>query len=421
MLPRTLARIRHGMARRTPSAPRPHRTGTPAGTVAVAVTLAVLSGCTTSNGSGSGDPGGASPTGGATGADDGTADGDDTSDDLFDERHPRTPLSEFWSSANTMVEFDQEEARRQLREVENRVAACMRAQGFEYIAQEPLLDVDQPIVRLNDGPWGLPPEEFAARYGYGITTMDGSERVGLDVEDPNQALVDAMSDAERDAYYEALWGPGVEMHAGGRIMVWSKSATSEDDDGPFEPQGCRSQASAEVYGTPGDVTEDMTNVTEQFGGVFEEMQALWDRIVGDPRVAAAAATWSGCMADAGHPGFDQPDDAQSSIWERVSALAEEVGTGHIGDGDGATIVSADGVGILTLGLGGVQLDQLDPAVLQELREHEIAVAVADLGCRADYDEVRLEVQIEVEQRFLDQYGAELERYRDAVSAGGGVG
>ena len=66
----------------------------------------------------------------------------------------------------------------------------------------------------------------------------------------------------------------------------------------------------------------------------------------------------------------------------------------------------------------------DPGALQELRAYEIAVATADLACRAEYDAVRNQVQTEVEESFIDEHRAELEQYRDAIAAGdvgGGVG
>ena len=55
--------------------------------------------------------------------------------------------------------------------------------------------------------------------------------------------------------------------------------------------------------------------------------------------------------------------------------------------------------------------------MADLRSREIALAVADLGCRADYQSVADEVRTELEQQFVTEHKAELERYRDATSGG----
>ena len=52
---------------------------------------------------------------------------------------------------------------------------------------------------------------------------------------------------------------------------------------------------------------------------------------------------------------------------------------------------------------------LDPTKLAALRTEEIALALADVDCRKDYQVVHDQVRDEVEKQFLADHRAELER------------
>lgn len=347
---------------------------------------------------------------------------------------PVTPLMSFWNDlpggGPGGVE-DEAAARRQHRAVEEAVATCMREQGFTYVPNDPFVAGgergDDP-----DAPWRLPPGEFAARYGYGITTMDAMAdatggRADLP-EDPNRAIIEAMSPAERQAYYEALWGPGVQVFDEGgigavAITIGDDEGTSRADTLAGLQESCHNRAAVEVFGAPlfrpaapDDSDDDLS------ADLMREMATLGQRVERDPRVRAAADLWSSCMADAGHPGIDDVWGGRDVVSQRV----EEV----IGDVPGATETFGATVGDVSDLDTGTRLftitrdpwfeamAALDPVEVQALRSFEIDVAVADHGCRADYDEIELQVRIEVEQAFLDANRAELERYRDRVGLGG---
>ena len=95
------------------------------------------------------------------------------------------------------VRWQEQEAR-----IQEAIRVCMVESGFDYI---PVVPPDDSFFYDDTGP-----DEYAATYGFGITTWVGNEDAfaGPDTEweDPNMATVDAMSDSERDAYFAALYG-----------------------------------------------------------------------------------------------------------------------------------------------------------------------------------------------------------------------
>jgi hypothetical protein len=130
---------------------------------------------------------------------------------------------------------------------------------------------------------------------------------------------------------------------------------------------------------------------------------LWDRVVNDPRVSAAKKGWTDCMADAGHPEATDPDNAVQLVINRFSALYG-VDAAHFKE--------------VRAGMKGAARTP-DQTALAELQNYERSLAVADRRCKKPYDDAVFSVQTEVENRFLDEHRAELERYRDSLSLQGG--
>ena len=101
--------------------------------------------------------------------------------------------------------------------------------------------------------------------------------------------------------------------------------------------------------------------------------------------------WSDCMADAGHPGFSKVDDARNSIMSQWAELNGWDFTPIEGGGGSVTVEKAD------------QDNEPDPAKVAELRAAEIALAVTDLGCRANHQSVYDQVRTELEQQFVTEH------------------
>jgi hypothetical protein len=139
-------------------------------------------------------------------------------------------LSSDGSALDSPVGLSEDDLSRR-REEEQLIADCMRAEGFEYVPYvvDPS-DWDQPF----EDAYALPPAEFTARYGYGISTI----RADIDrPEDPNEAIREAMSPAELEAYWVAMHGDG----AGGYELSAGESPP------PLAQSGCAGKATGQVY------------------------------------------------------------------------------------------------------------------------------------------------------------------------------
>lgn len=294
-----------------------------------------------------------------------------------------------------------EEESKKEREVQDLVAACMQEQGFEYVPYVP----DREESSAFDEAYSLPPEKFAEQYGYGISTlMDLADPEGEESDDPNQAIAEALTPDALTAYQEALWGEGVEVTDGGAsVSVEAVPGGPGDAPAPGD-KGCMQKASEEVYdlddaGRGGEGFQD-------FDSLFTDIDALRQRIDGDPRLTDATQQWVDCMADAGFSEFTDPDDPATEVSDRMSALF----------GDPSSEEKSTQI---------VSPDNLDPAELDKVQEYELDVAPADFACRRDhYEDIYREVQFELEAEFVEDHKADLEAFQEwssSNSASFGVG
>jgi hypothetical protein len=257
-----------------------------------------------------------------------------------------------------------DEARASGRKIEDLTVACMREQGFEY---RPYLYEDALGSKF-DQAYDLPPGEFAAQYGYGITTIDFE--ASQQRKDPNTPILAGLSAGAKKAYHKALSGPAWAV-GGGVVEVPMEGSTPDEDP------GCRAKALK---------AESPQNYTNRFSSLIKDMSALFRRVDTDPRVTAAARRWSDCLADGGRTGLVKPADASAAVSDRLDRLR---------------------------GAGTTTPTKVDPAKLAELRRFEIDTAKLDLRCRnAGYDEVYRAAQTRLETEFVQQHKAALDAYKD---------
>ena len=167
------------------------------------------------------------------------------------------------------------------------IAACMHEQGFEFIPHPDPHFVRERAVR-DDIVWGS--REFVLEFAFGVTNPPTvAEEVGNPVH-PNEALLEAMSDAHREEWNRALHGDGAEnpgcFMAGG--AAWSPDAAPIPD----EFAGLNREAS-ELLGWLGN--------THSFGGNPIEEE------------------WSACMVDLGHEAFHNPTALRHSLEDEFDA------------------------------------------------------------------------------------------------------
>ncbi|MBX9244002.1 hypothetical protein ICW40_04165 [Actinotalea ferrariae] len=315
----------------------------------------------------------------------GQGSGGSSSDDL-----PKGPLDEMFEEMYGSE--DNEQMDQQMVEVEELTAACMAEQGFEYTPVDWSQQGGMGPGEEPEEEWGT--LEFAKKWGYGATTNpygDPTENTGEESEfvDPNQAVVEAMSETEQAAYYEALYGPPVEGEG------------EEMTEYNWETAGCSGKAQHEVYEVGTGMDE------ESFTALQEEMDTMWQSIQDDPRIAEVHGEWASCMADAGYDGFAAPTDAENSIFDKTNAIYEEA---YAEENFDENATEEDWAAVEA----GIQ-DQL-----AAITEEEIETAVADYTCRDEVDLTRTtaEVGVEYQQDFYDAHEAELEAWREALAAQG---
>jgi hypothetical protein len=242
-----------------------------------------------------------------------------------------------------------EELVKNIEAVEVRIATCMSDAGFEYVPVD-YATVRQAMTSDKSAP-GLSSEEYAATYGYGISTQppggaDSPAIIGLGKE--NVQTINSLSKADQDAYFHTLFGENPEA-------TFAVTLEAEDFS---ETGGCTRTAIEQVFSS-------------------EELSASYynpgdARIEQDPRVIAAIASWSDCMRQAGFD-YNTPEETEEDLQDRLDAI-----------------------------LKGADPETLSaPAqdALKELQGEERAIAVADLECAVKF------VEPVVQQVEAELYGA----------------
>jgi len=372
---------------------------------AIGVALLLLAACGGSGDSGgdsSGDPtrDRASATTAASAADD-TDDTDDAATDpqmAFYEKVYGDP------KANTDKQL----------EVENKTAACMRSLGWEYIA------VDYSVMNQGQSTFEFDQEAFGKQWGYGIATVIGHEDEnpwggpggGKEFVDPNQNYVESLSESDRNAYYEDLYGQTMEV----------QDTIPDDTAAPYDPataKGCTNESYYAVFGDTPMFNDDLN----------QDLSAMEEAIMSDERMVAANEKWVSCMNDAGFKQFAKRDEIYEYLSSKVS---DALGWDEGGDGGPvpATIVSSargfagtseqaattdgddngssDAPVPVDGGIGGAvytpeQLAKIKPIAAEEMRIH-----AADSTCQDQHlRKVEAEVRVEYQNRFLDEHADDL--------------
>ena len=261
----------------------------------------------------------------------------------------------------------------QMARSEEIVAACMQDEGFEYTPQ----DTSGMSKSFDDSDDGMPAWdslEFAEQYGYGATTsqdMPMNQGDGEEWVDPNADYVATMSETEQAG---VLRGPLRSRRRCPRSRPTRRRPRRQAQEYDWTTAGCQGKAQHEVY-EAGQIWDD-----PEFKDLTDAMNELWQDAQTDERTTQAYAKWAECMADAGYD-FANPQEAQDSIYDLTNEIPydEETGT-------------------------------QDEAALAEIREQEIATAVADRTCQDSTGSGRaaLEAQFAIEQDFIDAHKDELD-------------
>lgn len=324
------------------------------------------------------------------------------------EAQPVGPLEEWVRKRDALNDWEAVKARDLA--FSERVAACMREQGFEY---EPEFGPPADIAmvgfppRLGPGPGSL---EFASRYGFGVAIADPHVLSQQEVmsrwhdefdekRDANADTVAALGPDELLAYHVALMGDE------GPYYIGAKEAP-DSGLGPFEAEdrGCMGAAD---LADPAPWFESV----EKFPTITRAVQDLPVLGLDDPRVVALEPAWAACMADAGYPGLTRRADAEALARAQMDE-AKGAALRELGYETEADYMIAMGEGPMTEeGFDPIQA-RLKDATETIAKDGEIALAVADATCAdtTGYAAVRTEVSHELQQKFVDMYTADLEAW-----------
>lgn len=257
--------------------------------------------------------------------------------------------------------------------VQQAVADCMRAKGWEYTP----VDASSMMFGATIG-GDVSPDDRATK-GYGISTGMLTETIEpTSGSDPNADYMTSLSEADREAYQFDLYGDMSEFEGddGGTFVI----AAGGDGADPFaDNTGCFAEAQRSVPQEGPDFTE-----------LGPALQELDEQITADPRMIEATEQWSACMDEAGFD-FADPEDIFTYLFGKM-------GNVPVSGGDG-TATGEVQIGVVSGGAG------LGEAELSALQSEEIAVALADGQCAdsTGYATTSEEVRAEYEARFFDEH------------------
>lgn len=292
----------------------------------------------------------------------------------------------------------------QERKVQELVRSCMADEGFEWVPFIP----PQP-----EGSFAFDEEEYVSKQGFGITTWYGNEEQfstpAVEITDPNQAIVEAMSESEREAYYEVLYGPPDQ----GTPQVDPETGETYYVNEGFGA-GCYGQAQEEIYG-------NQNLMWEELGPAFEEM---YTRIQADVRVVEANQGWSSCMAGKGYE-YESSEKLYEEVYQDFQARFDAIVGPNGGYADPFAGWTQEQIEAFVAGKSEEELNafyleaqeqaqsNIDQEALESLQQEEIEVAIANYECSGPLREVMESLTEEYEAEFIATHRQELETIREA--------
>ena len=297
------------------------------------------------------------------------------------------------------------EQRAQQLAVEEAVATCMRAEGFEYTPVDYEAQFgggadDEDAELFND------PKAYGEKYGYGIVhnyerweepylSGDGEGSFGPVYDDPNSDYVNSLSESEQQEYYRVLNGDQSVYDEPAATIVEEGDVADDSTvfvPPPLEEQGCYGQAQLEVYGdSPFQLDPE---IQERLNDFFTDMQD-------DPDLQAAEQDWVTCVHDEAGAldeidGFEVtgPDSMYSYVdglkyraqGKEVVPLDPDTGAPVGYDPDEldfgySSTMDEDGNGWAYIG----EDRPIEPDDLEALRARELEIWKVDQGCQEDLD------------------------------------
>jgi hypothetical protein len=235
--------------------------------------------------------------------------------------------------------------------VENGIAACMKAQGFDYIPGDPVA-----VQAALTGKPSMTDAEFEQQFGYGISTLYGR---GNAQSDPNAKYRATLSPINQTAYDQALTGGNPEQTFFHAV-----------DTGDFSMLG----------GCTKSVTDQAFGGTGLLNTLQHKLDDLDDSILADQRMVKAQAAWTACMQNASGQSYQDSAAIEDEVHKQLEAI--------VGQPLPAGQVAPDG--------------SYDKAALAKLQQHEVELSHQDTACELkNITPVENVVRAEKEKTFRD--------------------
>jgi len=282
------------------------------------------------------------------------------------------------------------------------VAACMAEHGFDYTPIPLGTPTTTPPDFSTDTVPPVNSREFAATYGFAISTdpwgsenlsngewidPDTGQRLEVTLQgilidpvtgyafDPNDRQLAEMTPAARDEWFLALWGEPTEGEP--TLEEWAQ-------------RGCWGAADAEIL-----------HVGNGFETLREEFNRFWDQVLpGDPQLARLHTDWASCMADAGYVGLTTPNAFRQTLMNEFHGQP---------DWNDPAFEEMLRTWDWEAHPDGPPLQPMDPA---EFREQEITAALANYDCQVSTDFLATYQQIshELQAQFVERHAVDLEAW-----------
>ncbi|MEU3649848.1 hypothetical protein AB0E59_41210 [Lentzea sp. NPDC034063] len=259
---------------------------------------------------------------------------------------PSVPNAEAGSSAQAPSKEEENQIR-----IENLIADCMKAQGFNYVAHPVKPDVVSEQNLSGRDPSQVPFDalkSYREKYGFAIYgrdvfTTDPNVGNKKETPNPNTAIRSALDAAQQKAYDKALKG----KYPDGLTMEQAKELRGnpiDADDG-----GCQQKASIEVY-PPKARPEESPDPAKE-AAYAQALQNFYT----DPKLLEASQAYGACLRQ---QGFAVESTKPGTIESQVRNIIFKERS--------------------------AQPRQIDPAVAQQGLRKEITASLTDLDCGKDY-------------------------------------
>jgi hypothetical protein len=292
------------------------------------------------------------------------------------------------------------------------IVACMKEQGFEYIATDP----SQFISFESSEGFEYGSDEWVDKYGFGITTQrwpqsqlgdglvgfDDSEMSGDEAPtDPNFEIMQALSPEEQEAYNTALYGE--------QTFEFDETLSEEEQEAAAQEQ------TFEMGGCYGEAQSSSDDLSTKFYQEFEtELTGMYERAQNDPRVVEWEKKVSDCVAGKGLEYANQ-EDLYALYEEDLSKIEAKI----VYPGADLTEEQMQAMSeeeLQELYNQPVDFPDEDRQTLADLQAEEIALAKAVNECDGGMEEqtkIYQEVITEYEQQFLEDNADRLEELKSA--------